>query len=58
MDGWRADGDGSIDWSNRKARDGDGERSNVHPATGSVLENGGKETKNFLQIPLAASLMG
>ena len=31
---------------------------NVHPATGSVLENGGKETKNSLQIPLAASLMG
>ena len=31
---------------------------NIRPATGSVLENGGKETKNSLQILLAASLMG
>ena len=31
---------------------------NIHSATGSVLENGGKETKNSLQIPLAVSLMG
>ena len=31
---------------------------NVHPATGSVLENGRKEMKNSLPIPLAASLMG
>ena len=31
---------------------------NVRPVTGSILENGGKEMKNFLQIPLAVSLMG